>query len=97
MSRKSVPSDIEISRAATPKPITEIAQAAGIAPDELEPYGRNKAKVCLSILDRLAGKPDGKYIDVTAITPTPLGEGRTTTAGGLAQGMGVIGKNAFLC
>ncbi|MDY7009964.1 MAG: formate--tetrahydrofolate ligase [Planctomycetota bacterium] len=97
MSKQSVPSDIEISRAATPKPITEIAQAAGIAPDELEPYGRNKAKVCLSILDRLAEKPDGKYIDVTAITPTPLGEGKTTTAVGLTQGMGVIGKNAFLC
>ncbi len=97
MSKKSVPSDIEISRAATPKPITEIAQAAGINPDELEPYGRNKAKVCMSIIERLADKPNGKYIDVTAITPTPLGEGKTTTAVGLTQGMGLIGKNAFLC
>ncbi|MCK4624132.1 MAG: formate--tetrahydrofolate ligase, partial [Phycisphaerae bacterium] len=94
---KSVPSDIEISRAATPMPVTEIAQAAGIAPDELEPYGRNKAKICLSVLERLAEKPNGKYIDVTAITPTPLGEGKTTTAVGLTQGMGLIGKNVFLC
>ncbi len=94
---KSVPSDIEISRAATPRPVTEIAQAAGIAPDELEPYGRNKAKICLSVLDRLSEKPNGKYIDVTAITPTPLGEGKTTTAVGLTQGMGLIGKNVFLC
>ena len=63
----SVPSDIEISRAATPLPITEIAAKAGILPEELEPYGSVKAKVKLSILDRLADKPNGKYIDVTAI------------------------------
>ena len=92
-----VPSDIEISQAATPKPVTEIAAAAGILPEELEPYGSVKAKVKLSILDRLAGNPDGKYIDVTAITPTPLGEGKTTTSVGLTQGMGRIGKNVFLC
>ena len=83
---KRVPSDIEISQAATPKPIAQIAEAAGIAGDELEPYGAAKAKVRLSILDRLADRPDGKYIDVTAITPTPLGEGKTTTAVGLTQG-----------
>ena len=93
----SVPSDIEISRAATPKAITEVAAAAGILPEELEPYGSVKAKVKLSIMDRLAEKPSGKYIDVTAITPTPLGEGKTTTAVGLTQGMGIIGKNVFLC
>ena len=92
-----VPSDIEISRAAKPKPITQVAKEAGIRPDELEPYGDVKAKVKLSILDRLADAPKGKYIDVTAITPTPLGEGKTTTAVGLTQAMGVIGKNAFLC
>ncbi|MFA6135254.1 MAG: formate--tetrahydrofolate ligase [Phycisphaerae bacterium] len=92
-----VPSDIEISRAAKPRPITEIAAAAGILPTELEPYGDVKAKVKLSILDRLAGKANGKYIDVTAITPTPLGEGKTTTSVGLTQALGVIGKNAFLC
>ena len=92
-----VPSDIEISRAAKPKPITEIAAIAGIRPDELEPYGDVKAKVRLSILDRLASRPTGKYIDVTAITPTPLGEGKTTTSIGLTQALGKIGKKAMIC
>jgi len=94
---KSVPSDIEISRAATPRPITEIAAAAGIEPEELEPYGNVKAKVKLEILERLADRPNGKYIDVTAITPTPLGEGKTTTSVGLTQAMGLLGKNVILC
>jgi len=94
---KPVPSDIEISRAAKCRPITEVAAAAGILPDELEPYGDVKAKVRLAISQRLAEEPDGKYIDVTAITPTPLGEGKTTTAVGLTQAMGLIGKNVFLC
>ncbi len=94
---KKVPSDIDISRASTPKPITEIAAAAGILPEDLEPYGDIKAKVKLSILDRLGDRPNGKYIDVTAITPTPLGEGKTTTSVGLTQGLGVIGKNVILC
>ena len=93
----SVPSDIEISQAATPKPIAEIASQAGIPPEYLEPYGRVKAKVKLEILDHLADRANGKYIDVTAITPTPLGEGKTTTAVGLTQAMGAIGKNVFLC
>ena len=92
-----VPSDIEISRAAKPKPITAVAAAAGILPQELEPYGDVKAKVKLSILDRLAKAPSGKYIDVTAITPTPLGEGKTTTSVGLTQALGYIGKKVFLC
>jgi len=92
-----VPSDIDISRAATPKPITEIAKIAGIDPKFLEPYGDVKAKVKLEILESLKDKPSGKYIDVTAITPTPLGEGKTTTSVGLTQGMGVIGKNVLLC
>jgi len=92
-----VPSDIEISRAAAPKPITEIAATAGIAPQFLEPYGDVKAKVKLEILDSLKDRPNGKYIDVTAITPTPLGEGKTTTSVGLTQAMGVIGKNVMLC
>ncbi len=92
-----VPSDIDISRAATPKKITDIAAAAGIAPDELEPYGDVKAKIKLDILKRLGDAPNGKYIDVTAITPTPLGEGKTTTAVGLTQAMGVIDKNVILC
>jgi len=92
-----VPSDIEISRAATPQPITQVAAKAGILPEELEPYGDVKAKVKLSILARLASHPQGKYIDVTAITPTPLGEGKTTTSVGLTQALGLLGKSAFLC
>ena len=92
-----VPSDIEISRAATPKPIAEIAKIAGVPPEDLEPYGDVKAKIKLSVLDHLADKPTGKYIDVTAITPTPLGEGKTTTAVGLTQAMGKIDKNVLLC
>jgi len=94
---KKVPSDIEISHAATPLAIEQIAEKAGILPEELEPYGRGKAKVSLSILDRLKDRPSGKYIDVTAITPTPLGEGKTTTSCGLAQALGLIGKNLILC
>ena len=93
----SVPSDIDISRAATPKPITEIAAIAGIPAEFLEPYGDVKAKVKLEILDALADRPSGKYIDVTAITPTPLGEGKTTTSVGLTQALGLIGKNVLLC
>ncbi len=92
-----VPSDIDISRAAKPLPITQVAERAGILPSELEPYGEVKAKVKLSILERLAGRPNGKYIDVTAITPTPLGEGKTTTSVGLTQALGHIGKKVFLC
>lgn len=92
-----IPSDIEISRAARPIPITKVAEKAGILPEELEPYGDVKAKVKLSILDRLAKRPNGKYIDVTAITPTPLGEGKTTTAVGLTQALGLAGKKVFLC
>ena len=92
-----VPSDIEISRAATPKPITEIAAIAGIPPEYIEPYGDVKAKVKLGILGVLADRPNGKYIDVTAITPTPLGEGKTTTAVGLTQALGLIDKNVLLC
>ena len=97
MSKTSVPSDIEISRSVRPQPITKIAEQAGILPEEIEPYGHVKAKVRLSILERLAEKPDGKYIDVTAITPTPLGEGKTTTSIGLTQAMALVGKNVFLC
>ena len=92
-----VPSDIEISRAAKPLPITEVAAKAGILPGELEPYGDVKAKVKLTILDRLANAKNGKYIDVTAITPTPLGEGKTTTSVGLTQALGVLKKKVFLC
>lgn len=92
-----IPSDIEISRAATPENITDIAAACGIMPRELEPYGYVATKVKLSVLDRLKDKADGKYIDVTAVTPTPLGEGKTTQSVGLVQGLGRIGKLACLC
>ncbi|MFP4053943.1 MAG: formate--tetrahydrofolate ligase [Phycisphaerae bacterium] len=94
---KQFPSDIEISRSVAAKPIARIAEEAGILPDELEPFGHHMAKVRLSILDRLADAPDGKYIDVTGITPTALGEGKTTTSLGLTQGLGLLGKRAAVC
>src|SRR5215813_7775798 len=93
-----VPSDIDIAQAATPIPIDKIAADAGILPDELELYGKTKAKVHLSIRDRLGNTPNGKYIVVTAITPTPLGEGKTTTTVGLSQALGAhLGKKVFTC
>jgi formyltetrahydrofolate synthetase len=93
-----VPSDIEIAQAATPLPIDKIAAEAGILPDELELYGKNKAKVHLSIRDRLKNVPNGKYVVITAITPTPLGEGKTTTTVGLSQAIGAhLGKKVFTC
>src|SRR3984893_6868137 len=91
-----VPSDIEIAQAATPIPIERIAAEVGILPDELELYGKSKAKVNLSIRDRLKNAPNGKYVVVTAITPTPLGEGKTTTTVGLSQALGAyLGKKVF--
>ncbi len=93
----SMPSDLQIAQAAEVQHIDEIAKRAEIQQDELEPYGKTKAKVRTSILDRLANEPDGKYIDVTAITPTPLGEGKTVTTVGLSQGMHHIGKDVFAC
>jgi formyltetrahydrofolate synthetase len=90
-------SDLEIAQAAKMKPILEIADAVGIGEDELDLYGRWKAKVHLGILERLADRPQGKYVDVTAITPTPLGEGKTVTTIGLSQALGVIGKNVMTC
>jgi methylenetetrahydrofolate dehydrogenase (NADP+)/methenyltetrahydrofolate cyclohydrolase/formyltetrahydrofolate synthetase/formate--tetrahydrofolate ligase len=94
--RTPVPSDIDIAQAATPLPISQIAAEAGILPDELELYGKSKAKVHLSVRDRLKNAPNGKYIVVTAITPTPLGEGKTTTTVGLSQALGAyLGKKVF--
>ncbi|CCA73924.1 probable MIS1-C1-tetrahydrofolate synthase, mitochondrial [Serendipita indica DSM 11827] len=91
-------SDIEIAVAQTPKPITHLATEIGIRPDELESYGKYKAKVELSILDRLAKRKDGKYIVISGITPTPLGEGKSTTTIGLAQAIGAhLGRPAFAC
>src|SRR5271155_286123 len=93
-----VPSDIDIAQAAKPISIEKIAAEAGILPDELELYGKTKAKVHLSIRDRLKNAPNGKYIVVTAITPTPLGEGKTTTTVGLSQALGAhLGKKVFTC
>jgi len=93
----TMPSSLEIAQQATLRPITEIAAAAGLEPDEVDAYGRYKAKVSLSVLDRVADRPDGKLIDVTAITPTKAGEGKTTTSVSLTQGLGHIGKKVALC
>ena len=93
-----VPPDIEIAQAATLKPIAQVAEEAGLLPEEIELYGDYKAKIKLSVLERLADVPDGKYIDVTAITPTPLGEGKTTTTVGLSQALGAhLGQRVFTC
>ncbi|KAI3342171.1 formate--tetrahydrofolate ligase-domain-containing protein [Ustulina deusta] len=91
-----VPSDIEVSRAQPPKPITRVAEEVGIAPHELEPYGASKAKVDLSLLKRLEHRRNGRYVVVTGITPTPLGEGKSTTTMGLAQALGAhLGRLTF--
>lgn len=90
-------SGLEIAQEAVLRPITEIAAAAGLEPDEIEQYGAYRAKVSASVLDRLAGAPDGKLIITTAITPTKAGEGKTTTSVSLTQGLGRIGKNVLLC
>jgi formyltetrahydrofolate synthetase len=89
-------SGLEIAQSAELRPIAEVAAAAGIEPDELQPYGASRAKVSLSILDRLADRSDGKLVITTAITPTKAGEGKTTTSVSLTQGMGAIGKNVIL-
>ncbi|CAI2183120.1 4892_t:CDS:10 [Funneliformis geosporum] len=93
-----VPSDIDVASAQIPKPIKTLAEELGLAPNEFELYGQYKAKVNLSILDRLKTKKDGKYIVVTGITPTPLGEGKSTTTIGIAQALGAhLGKLTFAC
>jgi formyltetrahydrofolate synthetase len=96
--KQRVPSDIEIAQSAKLRPILEIAQEAGLKASELELFGRYKAKVHLEVLGRLKKHKQGKYIDVTAITPTPLGEGKTTTSVGLSQAIGAhLGKSVFAC
>ena len=96
--RLPVPSDIEIAQEAELKPIAALAAEVGLLPEELELYGDYKAKVRLSVLERLKDVPDGKYIYVTAITPTPLGEGKSTTMVGLSQALGAhLGKRVFTC
>ena len=96
--KRPVPSDIEIAQEADIKPISQVAEEVGLLPEELEFYGPFKAKVKLETLERLKDRPNGKYIDVTAITPTPLGEGKSTTMMGLSQALGAhLGKNVFTC
>ena len=95
--RNPVPSDLDIAQAAELKPITEIMESLGLSPDDVEAYGKYKAKVHLDVLAKFKDRPLGKYVNVTAITPTPLGEGKTTTTAGLTQGLGVLGKNAVAC
>jgi len=95
--RKIMKSDIEIAQATTPYPIHEIASALGIPESEIEPYGRTKAKVSLKYIDSLAERPKGKLILVTAISPTPAGEGKTTTTVGLGDALSHIGKRAVIC
>jgi len=93
---RPVPSDIDIAQASDIKPISQVAEEVGILPEELEFYGPYKAKVKLEILERLKDIPNGKYVDVTAITPTPLGEGKTTTTVGLSQALGAhLGRKVF--
>src|SRR3954469_19267998 len=91
-------SDIEISQAAKKRPILEIAkEKLGIAAENLDPYGHYKAKVSMEYIRSLQSKPDGKLILVTAISPTPAGEGKTTTTVGLTDALNQIGKRAMLC
>ncbi len=92
-----VPSDLDIAQAATVRPIAEIAEQLGIGSEDLILFGPDKAKVHLDVLPKIASQPVGKYIDVTAITPTPLGEGKTTTTIGLVQGLGRLGHKAMAC
>lgn len=93
-----VPSDIDIAQAAELKPILQVAEEVGLEPDDLELFGKYKAKVHLDVRDRLKDRPQGKYVDVTAITPTPLGEGKSTTMVGLSQALGAhLGQKVFTC
>jgi formate--tetrahydrofolate ligase len=92
-----VKSSLEIAQEAELQSIESIAEQAGRHADEIEPYGRYKAKIGLGVLDRLSGLPDGKLVCVAGMTPTRAGEGKTTTAVGLTQGLGAIGRRPVLC
>jgi formate--tetrahydrofolate ligase len=96
-SYKDVPTDIEIAQAAKLRPVMEIAKELGIDERYIELYGPYKAKIALDFYDKIKSKPMGKYIDVTAITPTPLGEGKTVTTIGLSQALNYIGKKTITC
>ena len=95
--KRPVPSDIEIAQEAKMRPILEIAAELGLTEDDLDLYGKYKAKVHLDVIERFKDRPQGKYIDVTAITPTPLGEGKTVTTIGVSQGLHYIGKKVMTC
>jgi formyltetrahydrofolate synthetase len=95
--KSPVPSDIEIAQAANMRPIREVAAEVGLTEDDLDLYGKYKAKVHLDVLERFKDRPNAKYIDVTAITPTPLGEGKTVTTIGVSQGLAYLGKKVFTC
>ena len=90
-------SDIEIAKQAKMLKIGEIAAKLGISEEDFEPYGHYKAKLSESLYEKTKDKPDGKLILVTAINPTPAGEGKTTISVGLAESMAKIGKKAILC
>ncbi|XP_002737032.1 C-1-tetrahydrofolate synthase, cytoplasmic-like [Saccoglossus kowalevskii] len=93
-----VPSDIAVSRSQMPKHVQELAKELNLLPEEIDFYGKTKAKISLSVLDRLKGQPNGKYVVVTGITPTPLGEGKSTTTIGLTQALGAeLHRNVFAC
>ncbi|MBL7068670.1 MAG: formate--tetrahydrofolate ligase [Candidatus Omnitrophica bacterium] len=90
-------SDLEIAQKAKPKPITDIAKSISIKDNEIEQYGKYKAKLSLSVIKRLKSKPSGKYIDVTAVTPTPLGEGKTVTTIGLSMALNKFAGRTIVC
>ena len=92
-----LPSSLQIAQDARLRPIAELAEDIGLQPDEVDLYGRYKAKIDLGVIDRLAGRTDAKLVNVTAITPTKAGEGKTTTSVSLTQGLGAIGRNPVLC
>ena len=92
-----VPSNLDIAQAHTLEPIADIAERYGLEPDDYDLYGKYKAKVDLSVLDRLAGRDEAPIVCVTAITPTKAGEGKTTTSVSLTQGLGAIGRKPVLC
>jgi len=95
--KRPVPSDIEIAQEAKMRPIIDVAKQVGLSEDDLDLYGKYKAKVHLDVLERLADRPNAKYVDVTAITPTPLGEGKTVTTIGVSQGLAYLGEKVFTC
>ena len=97
MATTALPSSLEIGQRATLRPIEEVAAELGLRPDEVELYGRFKAKISPAAVDRLADRPLGKLVAVTSVTPTKAGEGKTTTAVGLVEGLGALGRRPILC